>query len=835
MEVTNTDDHITHAVIGAGEAIEFEISNNAEFFNVLSKSLYTDAPLAVVREYLCNAWDGHIEIGKEDVPIKVTCNQDYLIIEDAGPGIPPELMGPLFGTYGGTDKRTKLKQTGGFGLGCKAGFAVSDHFEVQSSHNGTRTIYNISKSSSEVGGKPGILPIVSVPTDKTGLIVKIPMNGNAFRLNYNSLIRQVVAAGEMLVELDGYIIPVAEFSKAKDGFSYCTKEVTGRDELIYIRYGHVIYPLPSNEKYIDEYTEVKDFVKKVSKSGPYDRKIYQLVLQAEPNTISVTPSREALSLSDTTIDNIKLLLANHISKISLNFASQCKEIIADNKYRDTFDDKIIDKLKRKIPNHVKDSNIALGNNFNTFSDLAKLYMRNHCPTDDKFEFKDLTRKLTELSHSGFYNKGKIQSFKEDLRNVYNKRKHSTNYGRRNISNNQSNILENGLSSWYLCDIILPLERKIKKSSEDLTGTKVFNLRSRTRYGYDKLYIFEAPKDCIKLSILENLDYLQNYVILTHNRTDISRRVDRFPAMKHWFSELNSAPVVIAPRNEVKLKAIRKILNDMGVYTVDLTKRYNWEPKIKKVVKTKRKKAKKGLATLSSVLTDDKLVDTSLVWEENNIRIEKPKFVVKISDRIARNNFDSFNVSASKLIADLFGDLGGVCSTDNQINKFVAQGIPTLETWLRNYLSKTLRTNPNILNYWGMTKRPGYLDGWDDTAVKESFLLLVLSHQKLSTHFNVRRRLSEKEAKTIELWDLYYDQHEKRSYSGKLHNDIKSTYDFIKNIPIDPDLTELIDKIISSSAIKFLSPTALNSAARQIKTRKLKPESVIDFLDYALEN
>ncbi len=69
MEVSQPLDHITHAVIGGGKTIDFGISNSAEFFDILSRTLYTDQILAVVREVLCNAWDAHIAAGCTDKPI----------------------------------------------------------------------------------------------------------------------------------------------------------------------------------------------------------------------------------------------------------------------------------------------------------------------------------------------------------------------------------------------------------------------------------------------------------------------------------------------------------------------------------------------------------------------------------------------------------------------------------------------------------------------------------------------------------------------------------------------------------------------------------------------
>ena len=131
MQVTHEKDHITHAVIGGSQTIDFGISNSAEFFNILSSSLYTDQILAVVREVICNAWDAHIEAGMTHVPIKITTTQDEFIVQDFGHGIPKDKIGEIYGVYGKSSKKDNGEVTGGFGLGCKSPFAYTDHFEVK--------------------------------------------------------------------------------------------------------------------------------------------------------------------------------------------------------------------------------------------------------------------------------------------------------------------------------------------------------------------------------------------------------------------------------------------------------------------------------------------------------------------------------------------------------------------------------------------------------------------------------------------------------------------------------------------------------------------------------
>ncbi|NKX37731.1 hypothetical protein HGG70_07340, partial [Rhodobacteraceae bacterium R_SAG4] len=67
MEVTHINHKDTHAVIGGQAAEAFSISQNAEFFEVLSSTLYSNKKLAVVREVLCNAWDAHLMVERPDL------------------------------------------------------------------------------------------------------------------------------------------------------------------------------------------------------------------------------------------------------------------------------------------------------------------------------------------------------------------------------------------------------------------------------------------------------------------------------------------------------------------------------------------------------------------------------------------------------------------------------------------------------------------------------------------------------------------------------------------------------------------------------------------------
>lgn len=96
MLVSHTEDHITHVVIGGKKSMNFGISDDPAFFQILSSALYKDPMLAMVRETICNAWDAHIESGRTDQPLIISLDDDQLTIKDFGPGIPEDLIQTIY-------------------------------------------------------------------------------------------------------------------------------------------------------------------------------------------------------------------------------------------------------------------------------------------------------------------------------------------------------------------------------------------------------------------------------------------------------------------------------------------------------------------------------------------------------------------------------------------------------------------------------------------------------------------------------------------------------------------------------------------------------------------
>lgn len=79
-------------VVTSGDLAQanFGVEWSSKIARMFSDQVYSDPILAPVREYLCNAWDAHKLVGKEDVPVVVhvpTLLEPHWSVRDFGPGL----------------------------------------------------------------------------------------------------------------------------------------------------------------------------------------------------------------------------------------------------------------------------------------------------------------------------------------------------------------------------------------------------------------------------------------------------------------------------------------------------------------------------------------------------------------------------------------------------------------------------------------------------------------------------------------------------------------------------------------------------------------------------
>jgi hypothetical protein len=175
-------------------AMTIDEASSVFLMDALGK-LYSRPAQAVLREYLSNAIDAHKAKGGKLPAIQITlpegnsrntAGSSKLLIRDFGKGMNEEEFGSILSRYGASTKRDSNAMIGGFGLGAKSGFAVSDEFFMTSYQQGRGLRVRIFKDNLN----QGYIDVIDRFTTKEpdGVLVEVPIpNANVPELSKKSL------------------------------------------------------------------------------------------------------------------------------------------------------------------------------------------------------------------------------------------------------------------------------------------------------------------------------------------------------------------------------------------------------------------------------------------------------------------------------------------------------------------------------------------------------------------------------------------------------------------------------------------------------------------------
>ena len=781
MQVTHTVDHVTHAVIGGLRPIEFEVSNNAEFLHMLSSTLYSDQILAVVREVLCNAWDIHIQCGIQDKPFEITFKDDFLTIRDFGSGIHHDNIGPIYGVYGSSTKKHDGNQTGGFGLGCKAPFAYADHFEVISWHQGVKTIYNMSKSSSAIGGKPGIIPIVSLPTTESGLQVKIPIQA-ADRHRFTELIGRIVSNGEMLATYNGTRLPVLPFSEMKHDFLVTNDRISNTGDCIYVRYGNVIYPIPAHPAYERDFNEIKSFVKKIHIR---DRHGYgsNIVLQAPAHSISVTPSREVLSMSDHTVNTLSALLRQFLNQKEKEFDSDCFAVLRE-RMEHTAKSKQVGLMMYPIDSvlglTVNTSN--QGNSIVKMGGLARKYLTFTYPDIKGFRQEDFNLRLKYLTEAMPQNRGLIQTLYKTVK--------------RGCITGSEKYAQKSDCDWLQRQVIAPLFVKMMGNPE-MSPDRLFVCPYKNRYS-NKHYMFSRflkntndlmyATNAIQAPPEELLPFLRNIIVITHSRTEIVNRIAQYPEITTSRESSRGYMVYQVARSEKKRQAALDFFAKTGMKVMDLTVHNAWESAavVAKPIHEKREPTPEGYPVLKASaknfgLNFDKLRESDVK------RIVAPTFVAKLLTKVespGQKQLCDFSISASELIVKHFGHIGVGVVRESQVEKLKREGVADCRQWVVAKVCSEMTNNPKIQAYLSVREMRAEIR-YAKENFDEDVMDLIRSNLALSTELGMADPREDYERDICYIWDSLLS-----NYAFNAVPEVITTAEHIAKIPVNPIVVSL---------------------------------------------
>jgi hypothetical protein len=112
--------------------------------DIIANKTYSQKQLAVVREYICNAWDAHVEAGCTDKPFLVTAPTELdptFKVRDYGLGMSIDKVENVYVRMAKSTKRDSNDSIGSYGIGAKSAFCYGDSFLVSSFHDGKVSRY----------------------------------------------------------------------------------------------------------------------------------------------------------------------------------------------------------------------------------------------------------------------------------------------------------------------------------------------------------------------------------------------------------------------------------------------------------------------------------------------------------------------------------------------------------------------------------------------------------------------------------------------------------------------------------------------------------------------
>jgi anti-sigma regulatory factor (Ser/Thr protein kinase) len=225
----------------------------AQYF--LRDKIYSDKILAVVREYISNAWDEHKKFNI-DKPVKVSLvahdNQFIWSVRDYAMGLDEHDIRNVFGMYFESTKSNENNSIGGFGIGGKAAFSYIDTFYVNSYHNGTKTNYVCTLGAGTKGIPVGeIYKISEEPTTEQGIEISLEISGYSDPDAFNTKTTKFVQFFDQNSKIEfkgfeGLIKPLLPLnSKTVGEYTFHQYEESPHyrgSQQYFIRMGGVVYP-----------------------------------------------------------------------------------------------------------------------------------------------------------------------------------------------------------------------------------------------------------------------------------------------------------------------------------------------------------------------------------------------------------------------------------------------------------------------------------------------------------------------------------------------------------------------------------------------------------------
>jgi hypothetical protein len=307
----------------------FTIEASAKAFQILSGNLYSDRPLAIVRELICNAWDAHVVAGTTDTPIRVSLpnfNAPEFVVRDYGTGLSHDAVIGLYTTYFGSNKTHTNDLIGGLGLGSKSPFSYTDQFNVTSFYNNQKRTYTAFIGED---GTPQITQLggAEITDEPNGMRISVPVNNPSDFRTFRDKAIEFVSWMPVcpIINVEAATIPdhtPKTVINLSGGKQFWYQHLKANDAHIYgygnsflIRQGLVNYPVSRSTA--QEIAAVGNRLK-------WEAHLTRGVFVVPVGTFDIAPSREELSLSQAQ----KQTLRNLMEEATNEIVAEAKALLA---------------------------------------------------------------------------------------------------------------------------------------------------------------------------------------------------------------------------------------------------------------------------------------------------------------------------------------------------------------------------------------------------------------------------------------------------------------------------------------------------------------------------
>ena len=308
------------------EGMRVDTRKEAKLFHMLSNTLYSNKPAAIIRELCSNAYDSHIMADKPGAAIKIiapTLESPELVIQDQGIGLTASEAKDTILCYLGSNKDTSDEFIGGWGIGSKSPFAYSKNYTVVCVKAGVRAEFMCWKDEH---GLPKSALVSEDPTsDPDGVEMRVPVESRDVTkfnttlreyldwTNYNVVVKVAdretsVRKTEQRISLELFDI---EIRKSKDQYK-------GEVRLVYGGYSYEMSDcIESGDDLHDEFQKLMRY----SNAG-YD----VLVVAKIPGTVTFNMNREELEQTDKTKAFIRQAVMYLVGVVDSRKARGLKEL-----------------------------------------------------------------------------------------------------------------------------------------------------------------------------------------------------------------------------------------------------------------------------------------------------------------------------------------------------------------------------------------------------------------------------------------------------------------------------------------------------------------------------